>query len=97
MGRNFLGRPYVTHFSLYVRPSTPKAKPARPPAQLARLEAQPARLEAQPARPRGENGQADEQTDGKSPHSTGLRTLSGPLPKKSEAERSDYGRTGGPT
>ena len=31
----------------------------------------------------GMDGQMDVQTDGKSPHSTELRPLSGPLPKKS--------------
>ena len=32
-------------------------------------------------------GQTDVRTDGKSPHSTGLRPLSGPLPKKRKKER----------
>ena len=34
--------------------------------------------------PIGGDGRTDVRTDGKSPHSTGLRPLSGPLPKKKE-------------
>ena len=35
--------------------------------------------------PRGADERMYERTDGKSPHSTGLRPLSGPLPKKGGA------------
>ena len=36
----------------------------------------------QAGRPQGGDGRTDERTDGISPHSTGLRPLPGPLPKK---------------
>ena len=67
-------------------PARPEAQPARPEAKPAMLEAQPARSEAQPASQPSFRLQAwlagwtDGRTDGKSPHSTGLCPLLGPLP-----------------
>ena len=49
------------------------------------LEGFEAQLEGSEGQLRG--GQTNERTDGKSPHSTGLRPLPGPLPKKQKWRR----------
>ena len=81
-------RPSVRPF---VRPSPPSRaqEPARQALDPARQASEPARQASEPARQALElltNGRTNERTNGrtngKSPHSTGLHPLSGPLPKK---------------
>ena len=88
--------PFVRPFPCLGYPARPEGQPARPEAQPARPEAQPASqpqasglagwASGLAGWPRGGNGRTDGRTNGrtngKSPHSTGLRPLSGPLPKK---------------
>merc|ERR1712015_178893 len=90
MGRFSVRSSVRTYVPPLGHPARPEAQPARPEAQLA---SQPA---SQPQAsgmagwasglagwPRGGDGRTNERTNGKSPHSTGLRPLLGPLPKKS--------------